>query len=279
MAQISELDDDAADIAVAHAHARTQHQGQRGEASKRRQAPDVPGTSKSTMETRQQRPRAAAATKEKSTQAVDDSYTPPPAEPFVIFLIVSLVGLQLALQTELLSPFFNTLPLTRWSRWVGVFGVVAVSSLVPGPKSLRILLALAALSCDYSVTHGRRVGSKLGQLLGPEWAPAAASALLGLGSLVAVARLTVVRLSPPRALRHIRTRLQTSLTWLQGIRKTSPPLAVLQAAMITGTLWTGEKLGRMLVALTGCIPCRRMAADPETFASAPCGVDANRSRH
>jgi hypothetical protein len=122
---------------------------------------------------------------------VDPNYEPP-TDPFVNFSLVTLAGIQLALQTEHLSPFFNSLPLTRWSRWVGVLGVVLVAALLPSPNSLRILLTFAALSCDLSVIYGRKIGSAFGLRLGPEWGPAAASAAMSAGALLAVTRLAVV---------------------------------------------------------------------------------------
>lgn len=129
------------------------------------------------------------AVKQTNAHASSEDHQIPPQSAF---LVVTLVAIQLALQTDQLTPLFNSYPLARWPRWAGIAAVIFLSSLVRVGDSLHLLLTMAALTCAFSACMGRDLGSRIGRDLGPEYAPALVSVILALGGLIAAGRVAVV---------------------------------------------------------------------------------------
>ncbi|WVQ99437.1 hypothetical protein IAU59_006572 [Kwoniella sp. CBS 9459] len=113
------------------------------------------------------------------------------ASLYIVPVLVSIpISLLLSLNASLLTPLYNTTPLTLHNPELYAFYVIPpsviywYSTLSASPRdriSARVCFSLAALSGDAVVVCGRRVGSILGKLLGPEWGAVAARAVLGVG--------------------------------------------------------------------------------------------------
>ncbi|WWC89273.1 uncharacterized protein L201_004194 [Kwoniella dendrophila CBS 6074] len=107
--------------------------------------------------------------------------------PVVLAIPTSLL---LSLTVQLLTPLYNSIPLGLHteSLFIGytivlslIYWAVTLSSSAKSTISARVCFGLTALSGDIVAVYGRRIGSSLGGLLGPEWGPLATRAILGVG--------------------------------------------------------------------------------------------------
>nr|XP_019046368.1 hypothetical protein I302_05112 [Kwoniella bestiolae CBS 10118]OCF25298.1 hypothetical protein I302_05112 [Kwoniella bestiolae CBS 10118] len=105
-------------------------------------------------------------------------------------LLAIPTSLLLSLNIQLLTPLYNSMPLSLHTPALYV-GYTIVSSLLYWYLTLstsakdiisaRVCFGLAALSGDVVAVYGRRIGMSLGLLFGPEYGAVAVRAVLGLG--------------------------------------------------------------------------------------------------
>lgn len=116
-------------------------------------------------------------------------------------LLTIPLGLLLHLTTLLLTPLYNSLPLSlhpHLSYFMFLSPPTALYSLLllkmPGRDiiSARASLIVMAISSDLVVVMGRRIGSATGALLGPEWGAFAGKALLGIGAVTGALGFTLL---------------------------------------------------------------------------------------
>ncbi|KAK8864447.1 hypothetical protein IAR55_001696 [Kwoniella newhampshirensis] len=109
-------------------------------------------------------------------------------------LLAIPVSLLLSLNTLLLTPLYNSIPLTLHIRELYFFYALPPSllycyiTLHRWPRqivSARVCLSFAALSGDLVAVFGRKVGSVTGTYAGPEWGSLGARAMLGVGAVTA----------------------------------------------------------------------------------------------
>ncbi|WWD17253.1 hypothetical protein CI109_101691 [Kwoniella shandongensis] len=102
------------------------------------------------------------------------------------------ISLLLSLNTFLLTPLYNSIPLTLHPKELYVLYAIPPSllycyatlhNLPREAVSARVCFSFAALSGDVVVVFGRKIGSVLGTYLGPEWGSLAARAVLGVGAV------------------------------------------------------------------------------------------------
>ncbi|WVF71495.1 hypothetical protein IAT40_006301 [Kwoniella sp. CBS 6097] len=100
------------------------------------------------------------------------------------------ISLLLSLNISLLTPLYNTTPLTLHKPELYAFYLIppsvtywyiTLSASAKDRISARVCFSIAALSGDAVVVCGRRLGSIMGKMLGPEWGAVASRAVLGLG--------------------------------------------------------------------------------------------------
>ena len=108
-------------------------------------------------------------------------------------LLTIPLGLLLHLTTLLLTPLYNSLPLSLHPYSIYLFYALPPTAAyallffkMSGRDiiSARASLVVMAISSDLVVVAGRRIGSIAGGLLGPEWGAFSAKVLLGIGAVV-----------------------------------------------------------------------------------------------
>ncbi|WRT66420.1 uncharacterized protein IL334_003376 [Kwoniella shivajii] len=110
---------------------------------------------------------------------------------YVVPLLLSVpISLLLSLNVQLLTPLYNSIPLALHTESLHVacallpaiaFWYITLRSSAKEVISFRVCFSLAALSGDLVAVFGRKVGSMMGNLLGPEWGAFGARAILGVG--------------------------------------------------------------------------------------------------
>nr|XP_019001214.1 uncharacterized protein I203_06410 [Kwoniella mangroviensis CBS 8507]OCF64675.1 hypothetical protein I203_06410 [Kwoniella mangroviensis CBS 8507] len=105
-------------------------------------------------------------------------------------LLAIPTSLLLSLNIQLLTPLYNSMPLSRHTITIHVgytilsaliYWYITLSSSAREFISARVCLGLAALSGDIIAVYGRKVGMWLGLSLGPEYGAVASRAVLGVG--------------------------------------------------------------------------------------------------
>ncbi|WWC94199.1 hypothetical protein V866_001039 [Kwoniella sp. B9012] len=105
-------------------------------------------------------------------------------------LLAILTSLLLSLNIQLLTPLYNSMPLSLHTTplYIGytilsalIYWYITLSSSARDIISGRVCLGLAALSGDMVAVYGRRIGMWLGLLLGPEYGAVASRAVMGMG--------------------------------------------------------------------------------------------------
>ncbi|OCF36814.1 hypothetical protein I316_01410 [Kwoniella heveanensis BCC8398] len=113
------------------------------------------------------------------------------ASLYLVPVLLSIpISLLLSLNVSLLTPLYNTTPLTLHKPEIyafylippsAVYWYITLSASAKDRISARVCFSIAALSGDAVAVCGRRVGSMMGQMSGPEWGAVTARAVLGAG--------------------------------------------------------------------------------------------------